>query len=297
MSGPHKILVIEDEKIYADALAARFRAKGWVPTIATNAAEAAKLVAEEDFCACSVDLRLPADGESVALVETGFTLIRDVLRVRFGRFDEKTGKYIVPFVVISAETAPKTISTALELGGDAFVAKADLDDPTHVTGKLEERLRIAGRADHAACGRLAAPPPVGRKIKLATIAIDGRMLGARTVVHINDQERLLPQGRFHPFLRLSAMSMRNPEAWDHRVDLWIPPGRSATNRLREPFEGLVPDDFEVLESGHNERFRWNPLIHVDRIGWEVLAVHSDARVRKLAAEHLASGDKRGGPGR
>jgi DNA-binding response OmpR family regulator len=286
MSGPHEILVIEDDPIHASALEARFRAKGWVPTVVDNAADAAKLVAERDFCGASVDLRLPAHRGELAVVESGFTLIRDVLRVRFGRFDEKTGKYFVPLVVVSNETAPETISTALEIGGDAFVDKAGLEDPAYVTNKLEERLRIAGRADHAACGRLIVPPPGGRKVKMCTIAIDGRMRGARTIVHINGEEGLLSPRKFLPFLRLSAMSMKNPEAWEHRSLLGLGAGRSAAHRLREPFEGLVPDDFEVLEWGRNEYFRWNPLIHVDRIDWEVLAVHSDAPVRKLAAEHL-----------
>ncbi len=95
-----------------------------------------------------------------------------------------------------------------------------------------------------------------------------------------------------PFLRLSAMRLWHAESWGERTVLGIGTSRSAASRLREPFEGLVPDDFQVLEFDRRQRFRWNPLVVVERIDWEVLAVHSDAPVRKLAAESLETEQKR-----
>jgi CheY-like chemotaxis protein len=293
MSGAHEILIIEDDPATGRGLAAMVRARGWVPTVAFNARDAAKIVSERDFCGGLVDLRLPSEPDAMALALTGFTLIRDTLRVRFGRFDEKTGEYVVPLVVVSAEADPESISTALELGADAFVAKTRLGDPAYVMGKLEERLRIAGRADHAACGRLATAPPVSGGKPMCTIVIDGRKRGSRTLVRINGEERELSSGNFLPFLRLSAMSMRHRESWGEKVALGFGKSTAAPSRLRQVFDGLVPDDFGVIEWDRKERFRWSPLIAIERIDWEVLALHSDGLVRKLAAEWLGTGEKKG----
>jgi hypothetical protein len=58
---------------------------------------------------------------------------------------------------------------------------------------------------------------------------------------------------------------------------------------------LVPVGFEVLEWDRRDRFRWSPGVFVERIDWEVLAVHSDAPVRKMAEEYLGrEGRKRSG---
>jgi hypothetical protein len=219
--------------------------------------------------------------------------------VRFGRRDPKSGVYLVPILVISAHFEPKFVSRTLEIGGDAFIDKPSFDDFTHLTSKIQERLRLAGREDHAACaslGTVTGTPVAGAAAvrKVCSVVIPGTMEGSRTLVQIGGAPRPLSSGVFKPFLFLSAMSMRNPGAWGTSDALGMQRSKAGKSRLRAAFDGCVPAGFDPLEFDRKGRYRWHPSIVVERIDWEVLVRHADAPVRKLASEQLARAKNRSG---
>ena len=56
---PEKILIVDDEKDFITALAKRLRAHGWEAETATGGKEALLKVADEDFIAIVLDLKMP----------------------------------------------------------------------------------------------------------------------------------------------------------------------------------------------------------------------------------------------
>ena len=62
--------------------------------------------------------------------------------------------------------------------------------------------------------------------------------------------------------------------------------RATTTRIRVPFRGLVPNEFEVFEGDGRKRFRLNPAIVIDKTDWAKIAKHPDPAIAGIAEKAL-----------
>ncbi|MFM1823828.1 MAG: hypothetical protein RI967_2094 [Planctomycetota bacterium] len=102
-----RVLVIDDERAIARAVAARLEAAGHAVACAFTAHEGLRLAREGAFHAMVLDLRLP-DLDGIALL----ALLRD---------DERTRA--TPAVLVSASLSPESRDAAQRLGASASIAK------------------------------------------------------------------------------------------------------------------------------------------------------------------------------
>jgi hypothetical protein len=89
---------------------------------------------------------------------------------------------------------------------------------------------------------------------------------------------------FVVILRGIVAHERSPEAWSSRDALGIGTSRNATTRVREPFDGLVPAGFQVIESDGRGSLRLNPQIVLESVDWDALTQHPDPDVARVALE-------------
>ena len=129
-----------------------------------------------------------------------------------------------------------------------------------------------------------APAPAMAAMRVdGTIVIDGRKVGARSIVVVNGEERSLQDAKFVVLLRLVVVREKSAEGWASREELGLESGnRDATSRIREIFEGLVPEGFNPVEGDGRGQFRLNPGIVVERVEWGALRGHPSAGVKRVA---------------
>ncbi|WP_062518678.1 response regulator [Demequina silvatica] len=140
------VLIVEDDRVLARALAIVLRAHGDEPVVATTGREAISLAAQVDAAAMILDLGLP-DMDGFAVIEA----------VR--------GWSAMPIVVLSARHEPREKVRALDAGADDYVTKPfDVDE-------LLARLRAATRR--------RAGETATREVRTASFTVD---LAARRVV-------------------------------------------------------------------------------------------------------------------
>jgi hypothetical protein len=143
------------------------------------------------------------------------------------------------------------------------------------------------RRHHEDCAKWARPKGKGKqeeaKVVGPRIRIDGTRQRARMVIWVNGERTTIQEGAFVPLLRVIAVHLRSPGMYSPKEYLRISPTNNATSRIREPFRGVVPADFEVLERAGGG-YRLNPAIVVEHVGWKVLAEDPNPQIKKLAKE-------------
>lgn len=128
--SPARILVVDDEQVLAELLAATLRHQGWDTRIANNGWEALDVAAEFDPDAVILDIQMPGlDG-----MET-----LDRLRKRTPR---------LPVLFLTARDAVSDRVAGLRAGADDYVTKPfDLDE---VLARIDALLRRSGMAEQTA---------------------------------------------------------------------------------------------------------------------------------------------------
>jgi hypothetical protein len=114
----------------------------------------------------------------------------------------------------------------------------------------------------------------------------------RTQIRVNDTAREMQDSRFLALLRFVVARSRDLEAWSSREALGIATSRNVTTYIREAFDGLVPEDFEVIEGDRRGNVRLNPQIVVEPVLWDALAQHPDPGVARVAMEQQKRRDGR-----
>jgi hypothetical protein len=145
---------------------------------------------------------------------------------------------------------------------------------------------VSGAAAPVAATVIAAVTPapvVAPSPTVVKLVIDGKMVGARTVVEVNGQERAMQDGKFVVLLRMVVAREKSAQGWASRDELGLESGnRDATTRIRAVFEGLVPDGFNPVEGDGRGQFRLNLGIVVERVEWGALRGHPSAGVKRVA---------------
>ena len=114
------------------------------------------------------------------------------------------------------------------------------------------------------------------------LILDGGVVPGRTTFLVNGVKRSLPDSKFVVLLRLVAAHEREAGAWTSRALLGITQ-RDTTTRVREAFEGVVPEGFDVIEGDKRGNFRLDPRV-VGRVEWGKLEGHPDPGVGKVVGE-------------
>jgi CheY-like chemotaxis protein len=284
MNTAHKVLVVEDDPIIAQAVANAVRALGHEPTIVTNTSDAERALAEHDYCYILPDVSLPRDSSSMALPQTGWTFISETVRRRFSHRNAN-GYYTLPVVVFSAHGEPRFVSRALELGGDAFIDKPSFDDITILTDKILERLRLAGREDHAACEAMRAPseppPSALRGDDPLKLRILGEMANGNVRVNVGDRVTWLTPALLRALLYLAVGRLRSQEGYVKRSEM----GKDAGAVVRSLSRLRVALGVRIDEVDTSRGYRLAPNIEIEHVATTELArLKGEAVIAKLATE-------------
>jgi CheY-like chemotaxis protein len=300
------VLIVEDNPTEARIMAASVRSRGDTPYVAGTVEEALAALDARQYCYCLVDQQLPTDADDMTPMLGGGECVMGAIRERDGRLNARKC-HVTPILVVTGYTAREDFVVKMfELGCDAFLSKPLGEKVEVLLDRVREMTRRAGRGEHAACAELnrgagpwrvpgegavaatgiaavAPAPAVAPSRADVKLVIDGRKVGARTVVEVNGQERSMQDAKFVVLLRLVAAREKSAEGWASRDELGLESGnRDATTRIREVFEGLVPEGVNPVEGDGRGEFRLNLGIAVERVEWEALKGHPSLAVKKVA---------------
>jgi two-component system phosphate regulon response regulator PhoB len=103
----NKILIVEDDEEIAELITIGLTKEGWSASHAEDAEHALRLIRENDFSACILDLMLPGmDGLSLLRSLRSMTDLKDM-----------------PIIIASAKDDDADVVSGLELGADDYIAK------------------------------------------------------------------------------------------------------------------------------------------------------------------------------
>jgi CheY-like chemotaxis protein len=282
----HLALIVEDDPETAGYLADILRARGDRPIVARTVAEALAILSKVDPCYVLADNELPAEEGAPPHTAAGERLLEAArtqdLRLVDGRFFVRQ---ILSVTGVASD--PDFVTRMHALGATHFQTKPlGRDGARALLDKIRVCLERAKRVSHDACALVArrpasAPPApiVGPRIR-----IDGTRERTRMILFVEGERRTIQEGAMVPLLRAIVLRERSPGAWSAREALYMSKSNNATTRINQPFRGLVPDGFLVLESDGGGSFRLNPAVVVEQIDWAALAESANAQIRKLAKE-------------
>ena len=291
LSG-HRPLIVEDNPAALAAQVEIVQSLGHEPRTATHVAEALVAIAEEDFCYLLVDQELPWRLGAQALVSGG-ARIMEAYRKRDDRRAGAEGRHVTQIIVVSGYSREyRFVVKMFEQGADDFVAKPVGEHAEELIEVINRALKRSGRREHAGCaGMGVARAAVGVGVGVGVgggvvvgveLCLDGGIVAGRTTFHVNGVRRSLQDAKFVVLLRLVAVHERAAGTWTSRVAMGIVQ-RDMTTRVREAFEGVLPEGFELVESDRRGNFRLNPAV-VGRVEWGALEGHPDPGVGKVVAE-------------
>ena len=293
MTPRHEILVVEDNPQNAVTLREMVHSMDMDCRVVDTLDEVrACLASGFEPCAVLQDMQIPHTAGARPHEKSGESSI--ALIQAFAK-----GKSRPPILVVTAfRSDPDYVWQMAELEVDGFVAKSNVES---LPDKLRAAMKKCGREDHAKCaacnrearalaqasrGEDPAQTPAATESAQGTItlAMEGEPIRGRTSLRICGEQRLLPPARFAVLLRAVLAHERAIGSWSDRYELGIGDDRSMTTRVREPFKGLVPEGFQVIEGDKRKQFRLNPEIVVEATDWERLARHPDSGIRNIAAQ-------------
>ncbi len=224
MTGPAKIVLVEDEAFQRQAIAECLAQRGLRPTTFASSAELKHLAqhAMPDLALLDVNL-----GEA----EDGFALAR-WLRSRSARIG-------IIMLTAAGETIDRVVG--LESGADDYVAKPF--EPRELVARVKALLRRAGAAEQ--------PPPRLQEVRVGTSMLDlqRRLLilanGSEATLSASEYEllRLFVENPNRPLTRdwiLETVAHRDADAFDRAID-------NRVMRLRRKVE-LDPAKPEAIRS-------------------------------------------------
>ena len=288
-TGGHRVLVVEDLPADRAMVCEILRTRGDSPREAATVEEALAAIEEEEFCGFVLDQSLPLNRTSIKASVAGGDRVTEAARKSDMRRTE-AGASVTPIIALTSQPLDaQFISGLIERGIDAYMEKAVEDRVQLFLEKMRSLYARAGRGEHSMCAALARRRKVegaaGASAEGVRVAIDGKVTTSRrTGIVINGTRREAMDSAFVVVLRGIVAHERSPEAWSSRDGLGISTSRSATTRVRELFDGLVPADFQVIESDGRGSLRLNPQIRVETIDWDALAQHPDPDVARVALD-------------
>ncbi len=284
MRKRHVALIVEDDPQIAVILKEFVGSLGhdWIHEATLEEVRAA--VAAGGYCYVLLDMQIPADAHSRAVVGCGETALEVIRRAAPER--TKAGKHVLPILVVTSYSRhPDFVSKMYDMDANGFIAKPFDDRADLILDKIRAALARAERVDHSCCAAvLAASPERMTPGSVVRVAIDGKRGAARTDVLVNDTRGSLQDMLFVVFLHMVAAHLRDPEAWTSAAKLGMARNDKATTRIRAALKELLPAEFEIVETQKTVGFRLNPGVVIARVDWEALAGHGQAAVRKIAGE-------------
>ena len=295
----HAVLIVEDDPLEAETLCASVRSRGDTPYHVVNVDDALKGLETRQFCYCIVDQQLPTSATELTPMLGGGECVLETIRAKDGRRNAR-GCHTTPIIVVTGYSGHEDfVSKMYDLGADAFLSKPTREKVEVLLDRIREITRRAGRGEHGACAELnrgagpwRVPEAVVPQVPVVataavrvdvTIVIDGRKVGARTIVVINGEERSLQDAKFVVLLRLVVAREKSAAGWGSREELGLDgTNRDATARIREIFEGIVPEGVNPVEKDGRGQFRLNLGIGVGGVEWDALKGHPSAAVRRVA---------------
>lgn len=306
------MLIVEDDEAAAAIVAAAVRSRGDTPYLVGTVEDALAALEARQYCYCLVDQQLPTDARDKMPMLGGGECVMGAIREKDGRLNARKC-HVTPILVVTGYTAREDfVAKMFELGCDAFLSKPLKEKVEVLLDRVRGMTRRAGRGEHAACAELnrgagpwrvpgegsavgagtaeatvsaavAAAPAMAASGTDAKLVIDGRKVGARTVVEVNGQERAMQDAKLVVLLRFVVAREKSAEGWGSREELGLASGnRDATTRIREVFEGLVPEGLNPVEGDGRGQFRLNLRIAVERVDWEKLRGHPSGAVKRVA---------------
>lgn len=178
-----RVLIVEDEPAYVDALTVALEAEGMVPTAVSDGREAIREFRDAMFDVVLLDLMLPA--------VSGLDVLSTIRR------DSQT-----PVIVVSARDTEADIVSALELGADDYLTKP------YSARELIARIR--------AVKRRTAEPSLDDSIVVDTLRLDAD----RYELTVGEEKFDLPRKEFevmallmHRFGRIVTRDRLLDEVW------------------------------------------------------------------------------------
>jgi DNA-binding response OmpR family regulator len=291
----HRVLVVEDDPRLAAELCRLLASIGHEAIHVSTLEELRAAIETGGFCCVLLDMEIPADARSRALVSCGETALQLLRKVYPHR--RPNGFHVLQILVVTGySTNHEFVSRIFEMNADGFIAKPFDQKPEVLLDKVRAALVKAGREDHDACEALpldgakatpsAAPP---RLTGTVTVDIDGSKNKLRNIVRVDSKPCELQDAKFLVFLRLVAARDRAPDAWVAKQDLKIARNPEMPHRLRLAFATTVPAGFLIVEGDKSGRLRLNPAVVVGSVDWKALESHANEAIKKLAKECVARG--------
>jgi CheY-like chemotaxis protein len=280
-SPGHRVLVVEDNALEREDVCALFESLGESARAVATVEQALAALEEEEFCLVVCDQALPLREGMGDFVTGGERIVRTARAMDRRRTED--GADVTPILAFTSYSEKSSFVTGLfEAGITTFVPKPLASNMTYFLEKYRGVLARAGRSDHGKCAALARRgiAPDG-----ARIAIDGRTTTqGRTAIEINGTERDMQDSKFAIVLRAIVAREQTKDGWSSADALGIGANRAATTHVREPFKGLVPAGFNVLQGDRHGSFRLNPLVFVVNVDWGALEKHPDPAVHRIVVE-------------
>jgi CheY-like chemotaxis protein len=293
MTSPpgHRILVVEDNADERADVCALLESLGESVRAVETVEEALAAIEEEELCGYVFDQALPLKKGAADFVTGGERIVRAARAKDRRRSDE--GGDVTPIIAFTSYSEKASFVTGLfEAGITTFVMKPLRENQAYFVEKYRGAFARAGRGDHGKCAALgkqgAGTGPGARDDGSAApvrLAVDGKATkGGRTAITVNGEQRQMRDKSLTGLLRCIVARDRGLDVWTARAALGVGESRAETTRLREPFEGLAPAGFDVIETDRRGSLRLNPAVVVERVDWDVLFEHPDPGVARVASE-------------
>ncbi len=281
MSVRHVALIVEDDPATLAILVELVKSIGHEARTASTLAEVRAAAQAGGYCYVLLDMQIPSEAGAMPMIGSGETALA-LLREREPDRNAN-GRHLLQILIVTAYSRePDFVARMYDADANGFIDKPFGAKMEQVLDKIRACLKRAGREEHGDCARktrVKAPEAITEKVELA---IDGTRVGRRTAVHAGAARRELPDARFILLLRLIDAHLRTPGAWSTRQELGIGRSPEIPSRIREAFEGVFPEGFELMESDRAGKLRLNPEVGIGRIDWKALAGHPNAGVQRVA---------------
>ncbi len=292
MNDQHVALVVEDEPEMAAEITEILTSLGHRCVHTESLEEGSELAERGGFCYVLLDLQIKPTRDSIRpRVEAGETLMGRI-RKQFPRRNA-ADKHDLQILLMSGHVKEhEAVVRMLQTGGDDFIKKPLGENKTPLDTKIRTALRQSGRDSHCHCAARnreatsSAASSVGApRAETISLSLGGRPMKKRTALQVGDKSVALTTPSFVLALHLMVGRLRGDGVLPAALGARTQPQRTL-QQLCEQLAPYLPKGMSVAEVGPDGRFHLHPSVDLGSLDPRCIEGHSEARVKRLAAELL-----------
>lgn len=277
MTGPHRVLVVEDDRTTAEDLSDILRSLDCEPVIVDNKRDALAALRRDTFCFAVLDLQIKMERGSIkGHDEFGRSLVREIRAL----YPDHAGRgYRLPILVVSGFA--REVNSAVEVmkdGADDVIQKPF--DSREVSASVRQALEKSGRASHRSCvampGRAAGAPGA------LVLSIPGDREGRRTRVAFGAASVDLTDASLRVLLYLVVGKLVGEKVHKTELGARADQGFRGISVLRDALKPALGAGVDIIDNDQHGHYWLVDDIEIGECDHDKLVALGDSQITALA---------------